>query len=225
MENPLHGKFDPLSKLKVQDRKVDRMAKYVGIADQIIWEDFRCGDESAFIHIYTTHFKDLISFGYQFCRDLQLIEDCVQDLFVDLRRKRIKLSPIKNSIRLYLFQALKRRITDYQKKLNKVNLSNCTENYIFEIIQPHEAQIIDEQVYHELIDKLNCAIKQLTVRQREALYYLYFKNMSYEEIRVLMGLDNIKSVRNLIYKAIAALKPLIETSIIVLIVFLKAIFS
>jgi RNA polymerase sigma factor (sigma-70 family) len=198
-------------------------AKYTGISDGKIWDDFKNGDESAFIHIYSSHFRDLISFGYQFTSDKTLVEDCVQDLFVDLRRKCNKLSPIKSSIKLYLFQALKRRILDCRKKLEKFPFIDSNDDTSFEITMPHETHIINEQVYNENVSKLNAAINKLTVRQREALYYLYFNSMSYEEIKILMGLDNVKSARNLIYKAISSLKPYIEPSTIYLL-FLQLLY-
>jgi RNA polymerase sigma factor (sigma-70 family) len=225
MEKSLHEDHKLFAELKLSDRKIYQEAKYKGIPDQKIWEDFKLGDETAFIHIYSTHFKELISFGYQFCRDMPLVEDSIQDIIVDLRRKRNALPPIKHSIRLYLFQALKRRIINYQKKVRNINLDNNYDNYVFEICLPHEAVLISEQVHAEISERINHAISQLTSRQREALYYLYFKNMSYEEIRILMGIDNVKSVRNLIYKAITTLRPLLETVFFAWIIILHRIFS
>jgi len=185
-------------------------AKYVGTDEQKVWNDFRSGDESAFIFIYSTYFYELISFGLQFSLDKQLVEDCVQDLFIHIRRKRENLSPIKSSIRLYLFQALKRLVLDYKKKLRTVDLQPGREEYLFEVVMPREEHIINEQAYREKSEQLAKAIGRLTARQREAIYYLYYKSMTYEEIRIMMGLDNVKSARNLIYKAIAAMRPYIE---------------
>lgn len=200
------------AQVHLRDKNIPASAKYAGIPDKKIWEDFRNGDEAAFIHIYSSFFQELISFGFQFTTDKQLIEDCVQDLFVVIRRKRKTLSPIKTSIRLYLFQALKRRILDYKKKYSRISNIDSEEGMsAFEIVLPLETHIINEQAYNERIDRLNQAINDLTARQREAIYYLYFKCMSYEEIKAMMGLNNVKSARNFIYKAVAALKPYLKT--------------
>lgn len=184
--------------------------KYSGISDAIIWEDFKNGSEDAFIHIYSSYFKELMSFGYQFSSDKQLVEDCIQDLFVHLRGKRKNISQLKSSIRLYLFQALKRRILDYEIKLRKMTIENeFNKIHMFEFILPYESHLINQQDYDEKVKKLNSGLNRLTVRQREAVYYFFFKDMSYEDIKDLMGLSNVKSARNLIYKALTALKPFI----------------
>lgn len=184
--------------------------KYAGTDEKKIWEDFRSGDESAFIHIYSAYFNELISFGLQFSLDKQLVEDSVQDLFIHIRRKRESLSAIKSSIRLYLFQALKRLILDYKKKLRTVDIQPHREEYLFEVVMPREEYIINEQAYREKSEQLVRALGKLTARQREAVYYLYYKSMTYEEIRIMMGLDNVKSARNLVYKAISAMRPYVE---------------
>ena len=56
------------------------------------------------------------------------------------------------------------------------------------------------------IDKLNQCLEQLTDRQKEAIYYYYFENFSYEQIKDIMGMHQIRSARNLIYRALAALR-------------------
>ena len=75
-------------------------------SDLEIWETFKSGDESAFIYIYSKYFNELINYGNQFTTDINLIEDCVQDLFIKIRKSRNKLGVIKKSIRLYLLISL-----------------------------------------------------------------------------------------------------------------------
>ncbi|MEQ9287163.1 MAG: sigma factor-like helix-turn-helix DNA-binding protein [Cyclobacteriaceae bacterium] len=58
----------------------------------------------------------------------------------------------------------------------------------------------------ENIHKLNHAREYLTKRQKQAIYYFYYEDLSYEEVSEIMGLNNVKSTRNLVYKAINILK-------------------
>ncbi|MGF1635752.1 MAG: hypothetical protein ACFCUU_01670, partial [Cyclobacteriaceae bacterium] len=55
-------------------------SKYAEADEKTVWLDFINGEETAFIHIYTTNFRQLITFGHQFSRDKQEVEDAVQDL-------------------------------------------------------------------------------------------------------------------------------------------------
>lgn len=58
------------------------------IRDYEIWQQFRQGKESAFIHIYDLYFDLLYHYSQQFSKDKSLIKDCIQDLFLDIRRNR-----------------------------------------------------------------------------------------------------------------------------------------
>ncbi|MCC5928481.1 MAG: sigma-70 family RNA polymerase sigma factor [Cyclobacteriaceae bacterium] len=185
-------------------RKPDNTS-YTSENELHLWNDFRKGDENAFIKIYKSYFYELISFGHQFSHDKGEVEDLVQDLFIDLRNKHHKLPAIQSSLRAYLFQSLKRRIFDKHKKAKDLYLEDI-ENKWFEIVLPVEHKIILETYEEERLKELKRAIDQLSLRQREILYYLYYKNMSYADIQTIMGLESIKSVRNLAYKAITSLK-------------------
>jgi RNA polymerase sigma factor (sigma-70 family) len=192
---------------------------YIAENEQQLWNDFRKGSENAFITIYKSYFYELISFGHQFSHDKGEVEDLVQDLFIDLRNKHIKLPAIQSSLRAYLFQALKRRIFDKHKKSKDLYLEDIECKW-FEIALPIENIIILETYEEERIKELKMAIDRLSLRQREILYYLYYKNMSYADIQTIMGLESIKSVRNLAYKAIRALKSNLNL-FLVLIYFIK----
>lgn len=169
-----------------------------------LWEAFRIGDEGAFIRIYNTYFEELCDFGIQYV-SLNIVEDAIQDLFIDLRRKRSKLPPIKRTIRLFLFQCLKRRILNILKKESKVSQGITFEDR-FELTPSHESVIILNQERQMQIEKLDRALAGLNEKQREVVYYYFYKGMSYEEVRELIGFKDVKSVRNLVYKVLGALK-------------------
>lgn len=173
-----------------------------GIPDEKqAWARFIAGDEEAFAAIYNTYFEELCHFGVQYVSQPQ-VEDCVQDLFIDLRQKRKKLPAIKSSIRLFLFQCLKRRILNLKKGDRKERLFQ--ESFDFSL--PHESLVIFHQEQKERMEKLDKALRSLDARQREAVYYYFYKGMDYEEVRKLMGYQNLKSARNLIYKVIKVLR-------------------
>jgi RNA polymerase sigma factor (sigma-70 family) len=177
--------------------------------DHQLWDLFCMGEEAAFITIYKKHFQSLIQLGFQFLDKKSDVEDFVQDLFIDLRVKRNRLSPLKGSIKVFLFVSLKNKIIDYQRKV-KVREKNLSGFYDeFGMTMPLEEDLIKTQEYADKIKRLNLALLELTTRQREAIYYLYFEDLSYNEIASLMNLDNTKSARNIVYKAFSLLKKLL----------------
>ena len=53
--------------------------------------------------------------------------------------------------------------------------------------------------------KLQNAMKELTDRQREIIFLKYSKNLSYEEIGEILGI-NYQSIRNLTHRAVSELR-------------------
>lgn len=198
MEEKLFEPEVPCPKIPLEENKYDSLS---GIE---LWEAFKIGDEGAFIRIYNTYFEELCDFGVQYA-PLNIVEDAVQDLFIDLRNRRNRLPRIKKTIRLFLFQCIKRRILNILKKENKIHKEN-TSHPRFEIIPSHESVIILNQDRQIQFEKLDRALAGLNERQREAVYYFFYKGMSYEEVRELIGFRDVKSVRNLIYKVIGMLR-------------------
>ena len=182
--------------------------------DVRLWELFREGKEIAFSHIYGTHFEGLFQYGCQFTKNESLVEDALQDMFIELREKR-KQTIIQTSVRNYLFTCLRRRILLYKKKSNDYTTNFEHSRFrLFDMEISTEQKIIDEQIKSDNKKKLKEAIKLITNRQREAIYCLYYEGLNYEEIKELMGFTNIRSVRNLVYRALAHMKSALSLFIL-----------
>lgn len=180
------------------------VGKYSLLEEHELWSAFSNGDEGAFIRIYNNYFEELCNFGVQFA-SINMVEDAVQDLFIDLRRRRSTLPKLKRSIRLFLFQCLKRRIFNMLKK-EKHSLSAKMEEQMFEIVQPQEAAIILNQEEKAKLKKLDKELANLNKRHREVIYYYFYMGMSYEEVQELLGFKDVKSARNIVYKVIKKLR-------------------
>lgn len=175
------------------------------LPDHEIWNEFKKGNEGAFNHIYQTYFQKLYQYGQQFTRDVDLIRDLIQDLFIDIRRNRNNLGKAP-SIKFYLFKAFRRNIFRHLKR-NKIIYSDNIESFcIFKAENSHEVWIIQTLLDSQKRRALEEAFSKLSKRQKEAIYYYFYQSMTYGEVTAIMGLNNIKSTRNLIYKSINALK-------------------
>ncbi|MEQ8556531.1 MAG: sigma-70 family RNA polymerase sigma factor [Cyclobacteriaceae bacterium] len=201
MKVNLHKAISP-SPLHVSTEKVEK----VGKVEHGSWEEFKNGNEEAFIQIYQENFTSLYRYGSQYtvCRDL--IKDTIQELFIDLRKNRKRLS-IK-SIKPYLFVAFRQNLIAKLKQSNKVVTfdSDLLEGYDFKVEISSDRMLIDSQDKDYEKERLNRVIDSLPTRQKEIIYLFYFEDMSYEEIKQLMSFKDIKSVRNLVYKAIKSLR-------------------
>ncbi|MDN5202128.1 RNA polymerase sigma factor [Fulvivirgaceae bacterium BMA10] len=182
-----------------------------------IWDKIREGDHLAFTHIYNLYFYDLCRYGSRICGDRELIEDSIQDLFVEIWRSR-KQHPQVHSLKYYLFKRLKRKIIKKLIDDRKAPIDrNILEDYDFKIVFSHEAELISQQITKEQQTKLLKALNQLTRRQKEAITLRFFDGFSNEEVASLLAM-NTKSVRNLIYRAMVVLKKHVPKSLVLLLV-------
>jgi len=175
-----------------------------------IWDDFRSGCESSFIYIYERHISDLYDYGCKFSADHELVKDAIQDLFIELRVNRNKLGKT-GSIKFYLYKSLKRKIIRETRKWI-YKMINLERSNFFDFTFSHEHHLINKQLKEEQIDHLNNALKKLSPRQKEMVYYYFFEDLSYEQIKDLMDFSSLKATRNLLYRTIGLLKSAVQLS-------------
>jgi RNA polymerase sigma factor (sigma-70 family) len=162
-----------------------------------VWKAFQTGEERAFHHIYTTYYNDLYNYCFSILRNQATAEDCVQDFFVHLWRKKSKLIP-KSTIKILLIGILRNFTLDFIRKTkcrlkhsHQFSLENPKATVSFEqlIIQSEIAESKKNQVF-----KL---INTLTNQQREALYLRYYESMDINEIADVMKLSYAATAKHL----------------------------
>ena len=189
--------------------KKDEIGK---LSDLEIWRLFKKGNESAFIFIYDFYFSNLVNYGLNFILNRDVVKDCIQDMFIELREKRASVSET-NAIKPFLFTILRRKIHHLIRKYtkrNEVDLAPSAER--FQFVLSHEHHLINRQINDEQTEKLRKAILQLTVKEREAIFHFYFEDHSYQQIADIMGYADVKTARNIVYRAIASLRNILESS-------------
>lgn len=184
------------------------------LSDSEIWDSFRDGSEAAFEFIYQKFFDRLFQYGCQFTADRSLVEDAIQELFIELRRRSSHLSATDN-ILPYLYNAFRRKIIRLRDKARRNK--EFDSNKSFEITISVEEEIVAKDLHNEDKERLEKAMLGLSEKYREVVYHFYYENLSYIEIQEILGFDNIKSVRNLLYKALKSLRNAMS---IVLLLFL-----
>jgi DNA-directed RNA polymerase specialized sigma24 family protein len=78
--------------------------------------------------------------------------------------------------------------------------------HYFDFTVSHEQHLIDKQIDEDGLHRLNEAIKKLSLRKKEVIYYFFYEELDYGQIQEIMGLESLKSARNLLYKALNFLR-------------------
>lgn len=177
------------------------------------WNRLRAGEETALKEIYEEFFDPLINYGLRMSSHHELVEDSVQELFIEIWRLHSNLSPTDN-IKNYLICAFRRILV---KKLKKRQTEVGDEELRNEEDQGSNFvnQLIDVEDHNELQGKLIKAMENLSSRQKEAIYLKYSEGLDYDDICEAMDLK-YQSVRNLISTGILRLREQLGQFLILL---------
>lgn len=172
-------------------------------SDQIIWENFLCGDDEAYTYIYREYSQALYAYGMHFTSDKGLVEDCIQDVFIKIFQNRRHLQSTDN-IKLYLFSALKNKLFNIFRKDIKYSQIDSLEP-VFAAEYTIEDEIIENEREQFLNEKMIRMLEVLSPRQKEIIYYRFVEGLSYEEICQIMDM-NYQSTQNLIQRSLKKLR-------------------
>lgn len=186
--------------------------------EEKFWEDFKKGDLDALKALYDHYISDLYAYGMMLSQDTDKVKDSIHDLFLALWDSRHNFS-VPQSGKAYLMVSLRRRIFDKGSKMD--SLIQSTEN-----LEASKVYVLDHQsawLEHEDAEKQNQllerAMNRLTDRQKEIIHMKYFQELDYEEIGSVMDL-NYQSARNLVNRAIAALRKEMLGIVMLLLIFI-----
>lgn len=176
--------------------------------DEYLWSKFKEGDRDALDKIYYSHVPAMIAYSHQFTRRKEVVDDCIQELFIDLWQKRNRLSET-TSIRFYLLKCLKRRILRNLKKSEKFKeFGEFSDVFLEKNVQLIRSQEPEPRISS---DKLNQAFRALSPLQRELIYLKYYNNLTCDQMKDLLELTK-KQVYNALSKAMITLRQNLAAS-------------
>ena len=178
--------------------------------DADLFKLFKKGDESAFEILYQKYFKALSHYGFRICQDHELIENAIQDLFIDLWRRRAFLSEVDN-VKFYLIKSLRNQLIRNSQKDILENSEDVNDFLDYLGSLSIEQTIVQEESEELRNGKIKEAISKLSSRQKEVIHLRYFQNLSLDEISHLIVLPK-QVVKNLLSKSYAVLRVYLKST-------------
>lgn len=175
--------------------------------DGQLWSDLKRSDEVAFAKLYRRYVAVLYSYGKKIVRNDEIVEDAIQDLFIDLWQMRERLSDLE-SARFYLFRSLRRKIhREYIKKnLPSKDWLNTDESDL-PVTHSWEEDMINAEMGRMEKNNIQDLLKQLPARQSEAIMLYYYEDFTIAQIAEILVI-NEQSARNLIQRGLIKLRRL-----------------
>jgi len=168
-----------------------------------LFEAFKNGDDRAYSELYNMHAGMLYNYGYRLTTDMELLKDCIQDVFVKIYNKREELGAVLN-FKSYILISLKNKLCDESRK--RIHLSDtAVEEYVAVATENAESEYLAAekvQIQNSMVSRL---LGFLSPRQRTAIELYYIEERKYEDICDIMQM-NYQSVRNLIHRGMMRLR-------------------
>lgn len=171
--------------------------------DGLLWKQLKEGNKQALEKIYQSEVDYLYNYCLRLCPDPELIEDAIQELFIELWDRRSGLG-MTDQIRPYLLTSARRKVIYLLKKKGKI-IHEVDEALAFRTDEAVDAPIIHSENQRQQAHHLTSAMNNLSKRQREAIYLKFYNECSYEEICDIMQV-NYQSARNLISSGLKRMK-------------------
>lgn len=191
--------------------------------EEQLWMHFTGGNEKALAELIRLYGKPLALYGRKMVKDDLLIQDCIQEVYIQLWQYRTGLRQL-TEIRPYLFTCLRRKIINALKREHVFISTDREEEIPFLVEFSIETRLIESETEAERVQLINQYINRLPRRQKEAIYLRFYENLSNDEIAEVMGIK-YQTATNLIHEALASLRESFPVnSVSLLLVYLKLYF-
>ena len=164
---------------------------------------FLDGEEDAFDEIMKELYHSLVYFINRYVQDMHTAEDLAIDTLSDLivHRKRYNFQV---SLKTYLYMIGRSRALDYIKRKKIIHFTELSDADALEDTASLEEKILADQRKQAV----HTALAQLPKDMAEAVYLIYFEELSYQDAAAVLK-KNRKQVDNLLYRAKKELREIL----------------
>jgi RNA polymerase sigma factor (sigma-70 family) len=175
----------------------------IEFSDKELLRLIRTGDDYCFKYLYEKHIDLLFNYGSQMSREKELVEDTIQDIFVELWNKKERLPEIK-SFKAYLLRCVRYKLLRRLRKgiLTSQRIEDMEE---FNIELPVENMMISTEAAKETISRVRQNVNLLPNKQREVIFHIFYHDLGFDEVASVMDLSK-KTIYNLLHSAIKTLR-------------------
>jgi RNA polymerase sigma-70 factor (ECF subfamily) len=182
--------------------------------DRVLIDRFRNGDQAAFEEMVSRYWDRIYSMVHQLLRNPQDAEEVTQDAFIRAHRGLANFRG-DSAFSTWLYQiatnlARNRYWYWWRRRRDKsVSLDaplGAENDLTLADVIPAEVESPDDiTVTQEFVDRIGGAMERLSAKHREVLVLRNIKNLSYEEIAVILGIS-VGTVKSRIARARESLR-------------------
>ena len=166
------------------------------LSDHELLKQLRAGSRAAFDTIFRTHYGPLVALAERVLRDRSAAEDVVQDIMVELWRRRETLT-IETTLKSYLFRATRNRALN---AIRHEQVERRAAPYL--ATDPATPPTVEQKLHEDdLAAAVQRAVEELPARCREVFELSRVHGLKYAEIASAMNIS-VKTVEAQMGKAL-----------------------
>lgn len=169
--------------------------------DKLFILQLKQDNKQAFNEMFNAYWERLFKSAYNVLKDKKICEDIVQDVFIDIWKKRKNLE-IKVSLEKYLFSCVRYQVFNQFRKNQKNLRSEVFENLE---LRCSDLNPESEVLYKELVQKVDSVVEELPEKCRVVYKMSREEQLSHKEISTRLDISS-KTVEKHITKALFVLR-------------------
>jgi RNA polymerase sigma factor (sigma-70 family) len=170
-----------------------------------IWNKFILdGNMDALSHIYLHYYDCLFDYGHKLTTEKQLVEDAIQDMFINFIKFRKSIGSVKN-LTGYLICTFRRQLFHDVKKNKKTIPAEQLPEEHFDYFKSPDKDISDKENLELLHLTIKKCIGNLPTKQQEIMYLRFEREISYEEIAVTLSIS-VESCYKSVYRSVKTIR-------------------
>jgi RNA polymerase sigma-70 factor (ECF subfamily) len=160
-------------------------------------------NKKSFEHLFDLYYNPLCNFALSISKDYDKAEDIVQEVFVQIWKKRSSLAIDKN-IKNYLFTATKNKAIEWLRR------EKLFDKYAeSQVIQDFNRNDVDELAQkYEMLEKLYSSVRQLPPKCQQVFKLGKINGLTYAEISEELNIS-VKTVENQMSRALKLLRTMV----------------
>jgi RNA polymerase sigma-70 factor (ECF subfamily) len=178
------------------------LTKPTTYSDRELLIALHCGDKKAFEALYFRYFRPLTAYAFKKLQDEYVVTELVQDVFIDIRKKRETLD-MEREVAGLLYAMLR------NKALHELRARLIQSKHIEEFTQLHKndiADVVTDELYaRQMEEKMLQAVNKLSPQCKNAFTLSRYEQLSYKEIAEKMCIS-VNTVEKHIGKALQHLR-------------------
>lgn len=182
--------------------------------DRLLVDRFKQGDSSAFDEMVRRYWDRIYAMVHQLLRNQQDAEEVTQDAFIRAHRGLVNFrgdsafstwlyqiaTNLARNRYWYWWRRKRDKSISFDQPVGDDNSTPLSEMIAAEVETPEDATVTQE-----LVDRIAVGMEKLGAKHREILILRNVKNLSYEEIAVILGLS-VGTVKSRIARARESLR-------------------